>query len=64
MVTVCYTVCPPSPMHSHGALDPWLQSKQGKGKHNDEKSFHVDCWGQGPAKIEEFTLLRSFHGNL
>jgi hypothetical protein len=25
---------------------------------------HVHCWGQSPAKIEEFTLLRSFHGNL
>ena len=22
------------------------------------------CWGQSPAKIKEFTLLRSFHGNL
>ena len=22
------------------------------------------CWGRSPAKIKEFTLLRSFHGNL
>ena len=48
----------------HNSRAGAMQSKRKAGAASAWRQRMCHCWGESPAKIKEFTLLRSFHGNL